>query len=347
LPGTHLYFPVDCIIDDRENTNFGIIHGADPAPSCRVVREDGTPCHQIRPGVFNGPEWDGLRQALTGFVQLMGRADPITADWHYGVARMYNWAMRTAAIPLPHLVTEMGIAERVITNPADPANNTVIVNQVRSYIHFVIWAAFANGHCGTPLKWCDRSQFGSIFPHGQGDFRPEVYPDFSIEYAALVALLRPGGPLADFGRLGARLTGLAVTPGHGAAGTVRAFGLKARDNSLIVLWLFDDDLSNRLKRDYDWVDGNGKSHKKPANFSDIAAAHAHDVVDVPGLSPGSCYSSERYNTWDVAATVADGLFSTDAAGTLSLPVGAFPASTSRSNRVWDGADVLLVIRKTL
>ena len=86
LPGTLLYLPVECAIDSHENAQFGLIRvsgpGGGPSPFV-VTREDGTPCHPLHPGVFDGPLWDALRADTNACLRSFGIHLPLTAEAMY------------------------------------------------------------------------------------------------------------------------------------------------------------------------------------------------------------------------------------------------------------------------
>ena len=155
---------------------------------------------------------------------------------------------------------------------------------------------------------------------------PPPYPNFSNEYAALIALLAPGGPLADFGNLTTRITGMTMDQN---GSTVHAFGLQSQDRKLAAIWMFDDDVDNKAGRSY--------------AVSNEGARNGQRLV-IPNLVPNAQYTVSRYNTWDAGNPVDGGSPRADQNGTLQVAVGIFPVSQTRPNVVWDGADVMLILR---
>jgi hypothetical protein len=266
---------------------------------------------------------------------------------------------RTSNIERPHLITEFGMYERFASKLGFPV---LLENQVRSYAHFVMWAAFANGHAGTPLKWCDQaSDFGALIPHGAGVLSPGVYPDVSEEYDALVTLLAADGSLHDFGTFVNRIPTeslnvfvdtddpneyvVSVYTTLGEMSRARAFGLASADRKNYVIWLFDDDPDNIARRDYLWADKSSWRHTK----TNLPNACQTDTVRLAGIPDGT-YTVDRYNTWDgglLSNPLTPGRETrTTSRRVLRVPVHSFATTSDpiRSIKVWDGADVLLIIR---
>ena len=185
---------------------------------------------------------------------MNGKHAPI---WYHLCGRMYQWLQNTEDKNLPWLVTEYGLFERLLPIEFDPPQFEKRL--ARSYLHFAIWSAFANGHAGTPLKWSDGLNYGEMFPRGTGPFRKEKYPDLGDEMKVLHEFV---SSLDDLGTLKDKVACEVTAPGGGPS-PVRCWALKSSDK--VVAWLFDDDFDKR--QDEHWgtsrqqTGSRGKDHE--------------------------------------------------------------------------------------
>ena len=244
--------------------------------------------------------------------------------WHYSVARIHTWARSAADQNRPYLVTEYGMYERDEVSQDQDIDPKVM----RSYLHFAIWSAFANGHAGTPLKWCDGKQFGEMFPRGNGIFKAAEYPDLREEMSALQKLVTTEIEIAS---LTERFTASVEAPGGGPS-SVRAFGIKG--GAKYVVWLFDDDFNAT------WGDNWGKSTRTYAsNQKASKSGHTLVIGDVPNPE----YSITRFNTWNGTKATDPDPIARNADGKLHIPVGEFGTDADHPNETWDGGDILLIV----
>lgn len=242
--------------------------------------------------------------------------------WHYVVARMHTWATNTASLDAPQLVTEYGLVER--NTPSVAFSEGVL----RNYLHFAIWGAFANGHTGTPLKWCDGKEFGEMFPRGSNEFAS--YPDLGEEMQSLQKLVTQHISLKN---LKYRIKP-DVRNGSGGISRVRAFGLKGGGD--YAVWLFDDDFNDN------WGAHWGESTRSYGSAQeDSKSTHQLVLTTVP---PGN-YTVKRYNTWTGTIQADPAAFAPDGTGKMTVPVGQFAVDDDHPGETWDGADVLLLIEK--
>jgi len=249
--------------------------------------------------------------------------------WHYLSARMFKWVENTASHNLPWLVTEYGLYER--DNPTDFTPPAFDSRLARSYVHFAAWSAFASGHAGIPLKWCDGLNYGEMFPRGNGPFQAGAYPDLGAELGALRSFISN----TNLDAVSQRCTFEVTAPGGGDS-PVRCWGLRSQNG--IIAYVFDDDFVKT--QDANW----GNSSRTYEN-SQQSSKQDHTIT-FTGLVPNTPYLVKWFNTWDAGGFYDSEKFSTEGTGALSVPVKSLSATTRDPNGAWDGADAVLTVEQT-
>ncbi len=238
---------------------------------------------------------------------------------------MYRWVENTFTVGVPRwLVTECGLTERAWGNPNDPVQKGMI----RSYAHFAVWSAFAAGHMGNPLKWCDGKEFGEMFQRSATPFSAANYPNVSDELQPLRQLV------ASLDLNGLRTVVKCSTDNGGrGASPVLAWGLKSAGTG--VIWVFDNDFNKTPGATW------GVSLRTPLSPQDTSKASHRVKVSMPR----GTYTVRFFNTWDGDVYLTTTL-TTDRAGVLSVPVTRLATTTRNPGEVWDGADCIMLITTT-
>ena len=239
--------------------------------------------------------------------------------------RMYQWVENTDKpdIGVPRwLVTECALTERRWNDPDDPADKGMI----RSYVHFAAWSAFAAGHMGNPLKWCDGKEYGEMFQRGTGPFSSAKYPNASEELQALRELIAS----LDLNEL-RNVVKCDTDDGAGGQSPVLAWGLTSTQNA--VIWVFDNDFDKTPGATW------GTSARSPLAPQDTSKATHR--VKVP--LPQGTYTVRFFNTWDGGQPYHTTTLSTNEQGVVSVPVTSLATTQRNPDEVWDGADCILLI----
>ncbi|MBI2195309.1 MAG: hypothetical protein HYU36_25290 [Planctomycetes bacterium] len=201
---------------------------------------------------------------------------------------------------------------------------------LRSYTHFAVWSAFASGHAGIPLKWCDGLTFGEMFPRGTGPFSAQVYPDLAEETKPLQELLAQ----VDISKLTERQSYDVIMPDGIRAPFTYCRALKSEET--IVAWIFDDDFD----RDQNW----GVSLR--TYMEGAAESKSNLSLRVTGLRQNAQYSVRWFNTWEGGFYhQLEAPLTTGTTTEIQFPLGGLSSTSKAPGEAWDGADTIFVIRR--
>lgn len=127
--------------------------------------------------------------------------------------------------------------------------------------------------------------------------------------------------------------------------SVRCWGLASNDRKQIVVWVFDDLMTETL--DKNWG-ASARSYTVP--MKDSKKDHKLIINGLPKENADAAYSVKWYHTWPRAAN--DWLYAQSPATKkkgetqISIPLGSFSVqSVQGAGGVWDGADMVLVIER--
>jgi len=258
-------------------------------------------------GYIGFPEWVNTPGAGVNRMALL---------FHYGSARMYNWSKNTwqaaAGDRRPRVIAEAGIANK------DWLNRPVPDGTLASYIHFMAWAAFASGQGGTPLKWVDGSGF------------KDIDPQFCAYFTPLADLLKTR--VTDWGEFSEFVK---YTDAPCSDQEVMAFGLKKPDGKDFMIWVFDDSFDTAQNANW------GKSNRSFAAPTANAKQNAEVTLTV---AANGAYTVDEYNTWQGGVLHRRTETVTSVNNQIKVKVGTFRTANDAGNVLWDGADMLLVIR---